>query len=153
MNSQPLSASPVSRPPNVVFILADDLGWRDTSLYGSTFYETPNIDRLAARGMLFTQAYAANPLCSPTRASIMTGLIPSRIGITQAAGHLPEGEHIEDRLEGGIGETNDLARERPEMVKELSPLIDCFLRETQAVIPRPNPAYDPQAAPPTVSQE
>jgi len=62
------------RKPNVVFILADDLGWRDTALYGSRFYETPNIDRLAKRGMLFTQAYAANPLCSPTRASIMNSL-------------------------------------------------------------------------------
>ncbi len=75
---------------NLVFIMADDLGWRDTSVYGSTFYETPNIDRLAERGMLFTQAYAANPLCSPTRSSVMTGLYPARIGITQAAGHLPE---------------------------------------------------------------
>jgi len=67
-------------PPNVVFILADDLGVNDLSLYGSTFHETPNIDALADKGMKFTQAYAANPLCSPTRASIMTGLYPSRIG-------------------------------------------------------------------------
>ncbi|MDH4444152.1 MAG: sulfatase [Akkermansiaceae bacterium] len=75
--------------PNVVFILADDLGWKDTSLYGSKFCETPNLDKLAKRGMLFTQAYAANPLCSPTRASIMTGLYPARIGITEPACHLP----------------------------------------------------------------
>lgn len=78
------------RRPNVVFILADDLGWRDTSCYGSTFCETPNIDALAARGMRFTQAYAANPLCSPTRASILTGLWPARIGITAPACHLPD---------------------------------------------------------------
>ena len=71
-------------------ILADDLGWRDTSLYGSTFYETPNIDALARRGMRFTQAYAANPLCSPTRASLMTGLYPARLGITTPACHLKE---------------------------------------------------------------
>ncbi|NOY82669.1 MAG: sulfatase [Kiritimatiellaeota bacterium] len=76
------------RPPNLVFFLADDLGWRDTSLYGSTFYETPNIDRLARRGMRFTNAYAANPLCSPTRASIMTGLYPARIGITAPVCHI-----------------------------------------------------------------
>lgn len=75
--------------PNVVFILADDLGWMDTSLYGSKFCETPNIDALAKRGMMFTQAYAANPLCSPTRASIMTGQFPARIGITAPQCHHP----------------------------------------------------------------
>jgi arylsulfatase A-like enzyme len=75
-------------PPNVVFILADDLGVNDLSLYGSTFHETPNIDALAEKGMVFTQAYSANPLCSPTRASIMTGLDPSRIGITLPHCHL-----------------------------------------------------------------
>ena len=53
------------RPIKVIFILADDLGWRDTSVFGSTVCETPNIDRLAARGMRFIQAYAACPLCSP----------------------------------------------------------------------------------------
>lgn len=76
--------------PNVVLILADDLGWRDTSLYGSTYCETPNIDRLAQRGVRFTNAYAASPLCSPTRSSILTGLYPGRIGITVPAGHLPQ---------------------------------------------------------------
>ncbi len=76
--------------PNVVFILADDLGWRDTTPYGSVYHQTPNIARLASRGMLFTNAYSANPLCSPTRASIMTGLYPGRIGITNPHCHLPE---------------------------------------------------------------
>lgn len=79
-----------SGKPNIVFILADDLGWRDTSLYGSTFCETPNLERLAQRGMMFSQAYAANPLCSPTRSSIMTGLYPARTGITTPSGHVPE---------------------------------------------------------------
>ncbi len=74
--------------PNIVFILADDLGWSDTTLFGTTkFYETPNIERLAKRGMTFTNAYAANPLCSPTRASIMTGLYPARVGITTPCCH------------------------------------------------------------------
>ncbi len=77
-------------PPNVIFILADDLGWRDTSVYGSTLCETPNIDQLAARGMRFTQAYAACPLCSPTRASILTGQWPARLGITIPNAHLPQ---------------------------------------------------------------
>jgi arylsulfatase A-like enzyme len=67
---------------NVVFFLADDLGWRDLGCFGSTFYETPNLDRLAATGMKFTQAYAACPVCSPTRASILTGKYPQRLGIT-----------------------------------------------------------------------
>lgn len=70
------------RQPNIVFILIDDMGWRDLSCYGSTFYETPNIDRLAAEGMRFTDAYAACPVCSPTRASIMSGKYPATLGVT-----------------------------------------------------------------------
>jgi len=76
--------------PNIVFILADDLGYRDVGCFGSTYYKTPNIDALSKRGMIFTQAYAANPLCSPSRASILTGQYPARIGMTAAVGHLPE---------------------------------------------------------------
>jgi len=70
------------RKPNFIFILIDDLGWKDVGAYGSSFYETPHIDRLAAQGMRFTDAYAACPVCSPTRASIMTGKYPVRVGIT-----------------------------------------------------------------------
>lgn len=70
------------QPPNFVFILVDDLGWKDLGCYGSEFYETPNIDRLASKSMLFTDAYASCPVCSPTRASIMTGKYPSRLNIT-----------------------------------------------------------------------
>ena len=79
-----------TRPPNIVFILADDLGWRDLSCFGSTFHQTPNLDRLAARGVRFTQAYAANPLCSPTRSSVLTGLWPARTGITAPVCHVPQ---------------------------------------------------------------
>lgn len=68
--------------PNIIFFLVDDLGWNDIGCYGSTFYETPNIDRLAKAGMRFTNAYAACPVCSPTRASILTGKYPARINIT-----------------------------------------------------------------------
>ena len=71
-----------TRPPNVVFVLVDDLGWADLGCYGSTFHETPNLDRLAAGGMRFTQAYAASPLCSPTRAAILTGKHPARLHLT-----------------------------------------------------------------------
>ena len=67
---------------NFVFFLVDDLGWRDLGCFGSSFHETPNVDRLAQTGMRFTQAYAACPVCSPTRASIMTGKYPVRVGIT-----------------------------------------------------------------------
>jgi arylsulfatase A-like enzyme len=85
-----VSAAP-ARQPNVVFILADDLGWSDTTFnQPNAFYETPNIQRLAQRGLRFTQAYAANPLCSPTRASIQTGLYPARIGLTAPVAHLPQ---------------------------------------------------------------
>ena len=77
--------------PNVIFILADDLGWADTTLYGYTkYHKTPNIERLAKRGMTFTRAYSASPLCSPTRASILTGLSPARTGITTPNCHLPQ---------------------------------------------------------------
>ena len=70
------------KQPNIVFFLADDLGWRDLTCTGSEFYETPNIDRIRNRGMMFTDAYAACPVCSPTRASILTGKYPARLGIT-----------------------------------------------------------------------
>jgi arylsulfatase A-like enzyme len=80
----------VDRGPNVVFILADDFGWRDLRCYGSTYFQTPNLDKLASRGVRFTQAYAANPLCSPTRSSILTGLWPARTGITAPVCHEPK---------------------------------------------------------------
>ena len=78
--------------PNVLFILVDDLGQRDLGCYGSTFYETPNVDALARQGARFTDAYAACPVCSPMRASIMTGQYPQRTGITDYIGAAqPEG--------------------------------------------------------------
>lgn len=68
--------------PDIVLILIDDLGWRDLVCYGSTFYETPHLDRLAAGGMRFTDGYASCPVCSPTRASLMTGKYPATVGMT-----------------------------------------------------------------------
>lgn len=68
--------------PNIVVILADDLGWADLSCYGSTFHETPNLDELAAEGMRFTQGYASHSYCSPTRAALLTGRNPARLKIT-----------------------------------------------------------------------
>lgn len=88
------------RRPNIVFILADDLGWRDVACYGSRRYATPHIDALARRGLRFTQAHSASPLCSPTRASILTGLFPARIGITVPVCHLED-----EVLESSIGDS------------------------------------------------
>ena len=76
------TAEASDRPPNIIFILADDLGWSELGCYGNTFHETPHIDRLASEGMRFTQAYAAAPVCSPYRAALLTGRHPARLGIT-----------------------------------------------------------------------
>ncbi|HEY9294262.1 MAG TPA: sulfatase [Microlunatus sp.] len=72
--------------PNIVLILVDDLGWRDLGCFGSTFYETPNIDRLATDGTSFVNSYAAAPVCSPTRASLLSGKYPARVGVTNFIG-------------------------------------------------------------------
>jgi arylsulfatase A-like enzyme len=72
--------------PNIVVFVADDLGQRDLGCYGSTFYETPHLDRLAAEGARFTDAYATCPVCSPSRASLMTGMYPQRLGVTDYIG-------------------------------------------------------------------
>ena len=81
-------SSAMAEKPNVILFLADDLGWRDVSYMGSRLYQTPNIDQLAADGMIFNDAHSANPLCSPTRHSIMSGSDPARSGMTSAAGHV-----------------------------------------------------------------
>ncbi len=81
-----LAQRPAPGRPNILFILADDLGQRDLGSYGSTFYETPHLDRLAREGVRFTSAYAAAPVCSPTRASLLTGRWPQRTGITDYLG-------------------------------------------------------------------
>lgn len=75
-------ARAAQKPLNVVFILADDMGWADLACYGGDLHETPNIDRLARESLRFTDAYAAAPVCSPTRASIMTGKCPARLHMT-----------------------------------------------------------------------
>ncbi len=93
-----LSAHAVGKP-NLLFILADDLGWRDLGCYGSPFCETPHIDRLAREGMRFTQAYTAGAVCSPTRGSIMSGKYPVRTGVT-------------DYIPGLAGEGRKLATRR-----------------------------------------
>lgn len=84
--SLPAAASAIkaapAQPPNIVLILADDLGWSDLGCYGSDLHLTPHIDALARSGLRFNQAYSASPVCSPTRASILTGKHPARLGMT-----------------------------------------------------------------------
>ncbi len=113
----PLAALAAERP-NVIFILADDLGAHDLGCFGSTFYETPNIDRLAKRGTRFTQAYAASPLCSPTRASILVGQYPARIGITAPVCHINPIHLNKELIRGGpntrLLDANSLSRLKPE---------------------------------------
>ena len=73
----------VSLPkPNIIFFLVDDLGWSDVGYNGSSFYETPRIDQLASEGVRFSNGYAACHVCSPTRASILTGKYPARLHLT-----------------------------------------------------------------------
>jgi arylsulfatase A-like enzyme len=85
--STPAGAAEPTKP-NVVLFLVDDMGWMDSGVYGSKYYQTPNIDAFAATGLRFTNAYS-QPLCSPTRASILTGLYTARHGITSPSGHRP----------------------------------------------------------------
>lgn len=80
---------------NIVYILIDDMGWKDLACYGSTYYETPYIDKLAREGMLFDHAYAACPVCSPTRASIMSGKYPARVKVTDWIGASARGKLID----------------------------------------------------------
>lgn len=77
-----VTVSADDKPMNVVFFLVDDLGWKDVGCFGSSFYDTPNIDKLAEQGVRFTNAYATCHVCSPTRASILTGKYPARLKLT-----------------------------------------------------------------------
>jgi arylsulfatase A-like enzyme len=88
------AGEPPAKRLNFVFVLMDDLGQRDIGAFGSAFYETPNIDRLAAEGMRFTSGYAACPVCSPTRASIMAGKYPARLNITNFIAGMKSGKLV-----------------------------------------------------------
>ncbi len=106
--------SPQARHPNFVVILIDDLGWSDLGCYGSTDHLTPNLDRLATRGVRFTQGYASCPVCSPTRAAIMTGRSPARL-------------HLTDWLPGR-GDRPDQPLKRP-VIRQALPLEEVTLAE------------------------
>ena len=93
---------------NFVFILVDDLGWSDVGCYGNKFNETPNIDRLGRQGMRFTDAYAACPVCSPTRASILSGQYPARLGLTD---FIPGHQRPYEKLEVPVNRTQYMPTE------------------------------------------
>ena len=78
-------SKPETSPPNIVLIVADDLGWKDVGFMGSSYYETPNLDRLAREGMVFKQAYASAANCAPSRACLMSGQYPTSHGIYTVA--------------------------------------------------------------------
>jgi arylsulfatase A-like enzyme len=98
------ASSAAENRPNIVMIIVDDLGWRDVASYGSELYETPAVDALAAQGLSFANAYASSPLCTPTRASILTGQTVGRLRITTPEGHLTQ-DNLEpkERLAGAPG--------------------------------------------------
>jgi arylsulfatase A-like enzyme len=81
-SAEPPSGSTERRRPNIVLLYADDLGWGDLGCYGDDYHQTPNLDRLSAEGMRFTDAYASAAICSPSRASVMSGKYPARLRIT-----------------------------------------------------------------------
>lgn len=101
--------------PNILFILADDIGWMDLGCMGSGFYETPNLDKLASEGAMFKNAYASCPVCSPTRASIMTGKYPARTGITNFIGGNAKGYLLDAQYNDHI---RDNEKTLPEELKE-----------------------------------
>jgi len=92
----------VKVPSKVVLVIVDDLGWADLSSNGSSFYETPNIDRFASSSAMFRQFYAASPVCSPTRSSLMTGFHPARIGITNWIGGTQNGALLQAKNENHL---------------------------------------------------
>lgn len=103
-------------PPNVVFILVDDLGYKDLGVYGSTFYDTPHLDSLAGVSTTFTNAYAASPVCSPTRAALMTGKDPVRVNITDWIPGLKL-EYVEDPKLSTPEDIHDLPLEEKTMAE------------------------------------
>ena len=100
---QTADAKITSDQPNILFFLVDDLGRHQVGCYGSSFYETPNIDKLAKDGMRFDHAYAAAAVCSPTRASIMTGKYPARLHLTDyIPGHKPKRRLVTPKMQQGL---------------------------------------------------
>uniref|UniRef100_H0WCY2 N-acetylgalactosamine-6-sulfatase n=1 Tax=Cavia porcellus TaxID=10141 RepID=H0WCY2_CAVPO len=101
-------------PPNILLLLMDDMGWGDLGVYGEPSRETPNLDRMAAEGMLFPSFYSANPLCSPSRAALLTGRLPIRNGFYTTNGHA-RNAYTPQEIVGGIPDSERLL---PQLLKE-----------------------------------
>ncbi|KAF6288102.1 galactosamine (N-acetyl)-6-sulfatase [Rhinolophus ferrumequinum] len=108
-----LGATGVPQPPNILLLLMDDMGWGDLGVYGEPSRETPNLDRMAAEGMLFPNFYTANPLCSPSRAALLTGRLPIRNGFYTTNGQA-RNAYTPQEVVGGIPDTELLL---PELLK------------------------------------
>lgn len=107
---------PESDQPNVVLIVVDDLGWADTAVYGSQFYETPHINELAADGMRFTRAYAVSPVCSPSRSALLSGNHPARLNQTN---WIPGGSNSPDHRLLEVQDENHLPRSEETLAEAL----------------------------------
>jgi len=138
------------RVPNILLIMADDMGWSDLGCYGNDLIDTPHIDKLAAEGMRFTNAYAM-PVCTPTRVSIQSGKNTATLQIQHPNPHnRPHGKLITPpqywRLpldETTIGEQFDLSSELPSTTQLLKEKLDTWLASVSAAIPEPNPYFNP----------
>ena len=89
-----LGAAAAAKPPNVVFFLIDDMGWKDLGCFGAKLYETPHIDRLCAEGIRFTQAYTSTAICSPARATALSGRHPMKLRMWDHTHYIPKGQKI-----------------------------------------------------------
>lgn len=114
-----LMPASMAQSPNILLIMADDLGWWDTRFQGNQDLETPHLDRLVREGMIFSDGYAASPVCTPTRASMLTGLSPARLGITNHAPGHPEGMVPSGRKYAGAKKLTYLPREAQTIAERL----------------------------------
>lgn len=89
-----MASKPAAKKPNIVFFLIDDMGWKDLGCFGAKLYETPNIDKLCSQGMRFSQAYTSTAICSPARATSMTGIHPVKLHMWNHLHHIPKGQKI-----------------------------------------------------------
>ncbi|KAF7468192.1 N-acetylgalactosamine-6-sulfatase [Marmota monax] len=109
-----IAAAGARQPPNILVLLMDDMGWGDLGVYGEPSRETPNLDQMAAEGMLFPNFYSANPLCSPSRAALLTGRLPIRNGFYTTNAHA-RNAYTPQEVVGGIPDSELLL---PELLKE-----------------------------------
>ena len=116
-----------AEPRNIIVVLVDDLGWMDLGCQGSDFYQTPHIDQLAARGIRFINGYAACAVCSPTRAALMTGKDPARLGITDWI-------RAEFQLSGRQRPNCDIEGYHDANLKVLTPVNNSFLPHNEVTI-------------------